>query len=382
VHDTVPQRLRSGSDRARFTFSAQELTFEPVLCRGSGGNMANCFASISVIVRARRALALMVGFLLLLAACGPDDYQKRLKDFQDCASTVIIADRAFLSNANTVEQNLFIDQQIFERKPFGPADVEKRTIITPEEIKLRTDALDALSQYTSSLATLANGKSDTTTGQNMKASSSSLQSSATKASSQTVSTEKQKAFNEKFSGLATAAAAAIGAVAQAILDHKAHNEIKKSVRATDKDVTTLIAFIGDDAQGFYLRQESQLSIYGVQLYKIYQCEVDVNERNDKSPNDSDVNICWHPKDYQADPALLLTLGDRLKSYPQQQEILVKANPQPAIVQLQKAHEALVTYVTADKNSTNLSGVVNEVNNLVTAAKPLGQAIQTLLSAKK
>jgi hypothetical protein len=326
--------------------------------------------------------ALMVGFLVLLVACGPDDYQKPLKDFQDSANTVITADREFLANANAVEENLFIDQQIFERKPFGPADVAQRTIITPEEIKLRTDALDALSQYTTSLATLANGKSDTTSGQEMKASSSSLQTSATKASSQTGSTETQKTFNKKFSGLATAAAAGIAAVAQAILDHKARNEIKKSVQATDKDITILIEFIGDDAQAFYLRQQSQLSIYGVQLYKIYQCEVDVNERSDKSSSDSDVKICWHPKDYQADPALLLTLGDRLKAYGQQQAILAKANPQPAIEKLQKAHEALVTYVTADKNSTNLSSVVDEVNNLAAAAKPLGQAIQNLTSAKK
>jgi hypothetical protein len=344
--------------------------------------MFNWFACISAGLRPRRALALLVGFVVLLVACGPDDYQKPIKEFQDSANIVIAADRIFLANANTIEENLFIDQQIFERKLFGPADVQGRTIITPEEIKLRTDALDALSQYTTSLATLANGKPDTTSGEKMKASSSSLESSAAKAGSQAPSSKEQKAFGEKFSGLANTAAAAIGAVAQAILQHKARIEIKKSVQTTDKDVTALIAFIGDDAQGFYLRQQSQLGIYGVQLYKIYQCEVDVQERDGKTPSDAEVQICWHPKDYQADPALLLTLSDRLKSYRQQQAILEKANPQPAIAKLQKAHEALVAYVTADKNSKNLSTVIDEVNSLVAATKPLEQAIHSLLSAKK
>jgi hypothetical protein len=349
---------------------------------GSGGNVPNGFASVFAPPRPRRATTVLVALVVLLVACGPGDYQKPIKEFQDAANIVIAADRAFLDNANSVEENLFIDQRIFERKTFSSDDVEKQAIITPEEIKLRTDALDALAQYTTSLATLANGKSDTTSGEKMKDSSSSLQSSASKASSQPGATKDQKAFNEKFSGLATAAAAAIGAVAQAILQHKAHNEIKKSVRATDKDVTVLISFIGDDAQGFYLRQRSQLGIYGVQLDKIYQCEVDVNERNDKSATDPDIRICSHVKDYQADPALLLNLGDRLKSYRQQQALLEKANPEPAIEKLQKAHEALVAYVTGDKNSKKLSDVIDEVNSLVAAAKPLEQAIHSLISAKK
>lgn len=344
--------------------------------------MSNRFASVFVSLRPRRGTPLLVALAVLSVACGPDDYQKTIKEFQDAANTVIAADRTFLANANSIEENLFIDQQIFERQPFGPADVEKRTIISPEEVKLRTNALDALSQYTTSLATLANGKPDTTSGEKMKDSSSSLQSSATKASSQTASTKDQKTFNNKFAGLATAAAAAIGVVAQAILQHKAHNEIKKSVQATDKDVTALISFIGEDAQGFYLRQQSQLGIYGVQLFKIYQCEVDVNERNDKVATEPEIKICWHAKDYQADPALLLTLSDRLKSYRQQQALLEKANPAPEIVKFQKAHEALVAYVTAEKNSKNLASVIDEVNSLVAGVKPLEQAIHSLMSEKK
>jgi len=49
---------------------------------------------------------------------------------------------------------MFIDQQVFEQKPFGPDDVKKQILITLEEIKLRTDALSALSQYTTNLSNL------------------------------------------------------------------------------------------------------------------------------------------------------------------------------------------------------------------------------------
>jgi hypothetical protein len=154
------------------------------------------------------ARIVVTGSFIVSLACGPEDYQKPIQGFQNAANTVIAADRAFLSNENSIEESLYIDQQVFERKPFGSDDVANRAIISPAEIKFRTEALDALSQYTTNLATLAQGKADPSTGQTMKKSSDALQTSATKAGSQAGSNKTQSAFNTKFSGVATAAAAA------------------------------------------------------------------------------------------------------------------------------------------------------------------------------
>jgi len=327
---------------------------------------------------------IVIAPVVLALACGPQDYQKSIQDFQNAANTLVAAERSFLSNENTIEQNKFIDQQVFERKPFGPADVANQIIISPAEIKLRTGALDALSQYMTSLATLAQGKTDPSTGQNMKTSSTNLQTSATKAGSQAGSNEKQAAFNAKFSGVATAAATAIGAVAQVILAHKARNKIRESVEATDKEGAALINLIGDDAQVSYLRQQNQLGAYGVQLYNDYKCEIKVDTKidTDSAPDTNEVKCPAKGKGVQADPVKLLTLADRLKSFQMQQATLENANPAPAIAQMQKAHEALVAYVSSNNNAGKLSDLITEVQNFVSAAQPLGQAVQSLITASK
>lgn len=324
--------------------------------------------------------AVLTGFFITFLSCGPEDYQKPIEGFQTAANIVIAADRAFLSNENTIEQNSYIDKQVFEQKPFGPADIAKQTIISPAEIKLRTDALDALSHYTTSLATLAQGKADPSTGQKMKTSSDNLQASGTKADSQTGSTGTQSAFSKKFSGVATAAAAAIGAVAKLVIAHKARNEIKQSVVSTDEDITKLISLIRDDAQGSYERQKTQLGNYGVQLYNDYKCEI----QRDGGPaaDAAEVTCPKREKGVQADPVILLTLADRIKAFELQQATLESANPAPAIAQMQKAHESLVAYVSADKDPKKLADLITDVQNFVNASQPLGQAVQSLMKAAK
>lgn len=321
----------------------------------------------------------VLGLGLLLLGCSPEDYQKPIQGFQSASDTVIAADRAFLDNENNVEQDLYIDQQVFGREKFGPADVDKKVIISDEEIKFRTEALDALAQYTASLASLAQGKAQASSGQDMKASSDKLKASATKAGSKATPDKSPAAFNTKFSGLATAAAAAIGAVAQLIVEHRAETEIKKSVQITDKDVTVLIGLIYDDAQGSYLRQQSQSGIYGVQLYKDYECEISDSGR---SSSDGGAVDCSRRAGEHADPIALLSLADRLKAYRRSQATLENANPAPAIQKMQKSHEALVAYVTSNKNPEKLSDLIKEVKDFVSAAQPLGDAVQHLLSSTK
>jgi hypothetical protein len=337
---------------------------------------------LSVCVsKASRSIASIIAVSCLAAslACGPEDYQKPITGFQEASSSVIAADRIFLANENTIEESKFIDQMVFEQKPFGPEDIDKQTIITPEEIKLRTAALDALSKYTVNLAALASGKPATAVGTDCKTLSTNLQGLAKDASARPNPNKSQAAFNTKFSGVAGAAASAIGAVAQLIIEHKARVEIEKSVTATDHEVTELINLISDDANGSYLRQKSQLSIYGVQLYKDYSCEI---TPTDASPARTDGVQC--PKraaGSQADPIALLALADRIKSFRSQQTTLENANPGPAIEKMRKAHENLVAYVT-HKNPETQQQLLSSIQDFLKAAQPLGQACQDLVKATK
>ena len=96
----------------------------------------------------------------------------------------------------------------------------------------------------------------------------------------------QASFNAKFSGVATAAATVIGAVAQLVIARRARHEIEQSVKDSNKQIAELIALIADDAQGSFLRQQSQLGAYGVQLYKDYSCEISAPAREFRSRRSS------------------------------------------------------------------------------------------------
>jgi hypothetical protein len=183
--------------------------------------------------------------------------------------------------------------------------------------------------------------------------------------------------------VASAASSAISAVATLIINHKARTEIEKSVKETDPAITALIELISTDAQDSYERQKTQLENYGLDVYKMYQCEVAVVAlpRPD-APKPEGPTCRQRAPGVDSDPASLLSLADRIKSYSAQQATLANANPAPAIAKMQKAHQALVAYVSSKNSPTTLSVLVADVQNFITAALPLGQAVEALVKASK
>lgn len=301
-------------------------------------------------------LFLLLAMLFFLQmGCGLEDYQKPIQQFQDASTVVINATRAFLNNMNVIEQNAVLDDVVFQRKTLDLPGLNKVQIISPEEIKIRTDALDALTQYTANLAQLARGKAASTVGDSTTKLSASLKTLADDAR-RLPAAKATFLDNAKFSGVLNGAAEAVGAVAQLIVERRARREIERSLETNDAAVTALIQQISDDATGAYLRQRSQLGAYGDQLSRDYQLELKGNP----------------------DPTLLLGLASTIKSYRIQVSQLSEANPAPAIDKMRKAHEALVGYVKSNKNPKTFAELITAVQNFVTAARPLGQAIQALI----
>ena len=304
------------------------------------------------------ALALFT-LIALQPACGPEDYQKPIEQFQDASTVVINTTRTFLNNMNVIEQNEQLDDMFFERKPLDLPGLNKVEIISLEEIRIRTAALDALTQYTSNLAQLAQGKAGSAVGDSTTKLASSLKTLASDAQ-KLPPTKATFLDNPKFSGIVGASASAVGAVAQLIVAHKARREIEQSIESNDAAVTSLIEQIGNDATGAYLRQQSQLGAYGDQLTRDYSVEIKGTP----------------------DPILLLSLASTVKNYRIQQSQLSEANPATAIDKLKKAHEALVSYLKSGKNPKTLAQFVNAVQDFYTAAQPLGEAVHALISAGK
>jgi hypothetical protein len=296
-------------------------------------------------------------FFAFQVGCGPEDYQKPIQQFQDASTVVINTTREFLKNENTLEQNKAIDDLVFSKKPLSLPELDNTEIISQKEIKIRIDALDALAQYTSNLAQLAQGKTGSAVGDSTKKLSDSLKTLADDAG-KLPATKATFLNNANFSGATSAAANAIGAVAQLIVEHKARRQLEQSIVSNDVAVKALIKQIGIDATGSYERQKSQLGAYGDQLFKDY------DDERTKNP----------------DPILLLGFARIIKSYRTQKSQLSGANPAPAIDKMEKAHEALVSYVKSGKNPKTFAELVTAVQGFVSAAKPLGQAVQALISA--
>jgi hypothetical protein len=93
--------------------------------------------------RAICVLSLAILFVLEVG-CGTEDYQKPIQQFEDASTVVINTIRLFSNNMNVIQQNEVLDNVVFERKPLDLPGLNKVEIISPDEIRIRTNALDAL----------------------------------------------------------------------------------------------------------------------------------------------------------------------------------------------------------------------------------------------
>lgn len=304
----------------------------------------------------RRALLALV-ILLLLTGCVPDqDYTPVVRQFQQSSDTLARSFHTLLINANLVEYEHYIDTQTFDRAQLAPAEIDSRAVITPEELKLRSDAILALAQYTSALATLAQGKEE---GQ--------IVADATTASTSfsTLATDAQTAAAAKhlipstadYAGPISSAASAAGIILGLIERHRTHEEIRQSIEKNDPALTTLFDMIGTESQAIYERQKSTQRAQGILLFADYNREI-------TQPNPD--------KDY------LLQLSERIKQFRRDESLVVQCDPTAAIAAFKKAHDALVAVILAPKDARprTLAELVTSVKSFATEVEPLADGVQT------
>ena len=310
----------------------------------------------------RRKLVITVAILAVfgaLAACGTQDYQKPVQQFQNASAVVASAARDMLAHVNVVEQNGFIDQAVFERKPIDLPQIRQYELISADEISVRTKALDQLQAYASNLASLAQGKDVSAISDQTNSLSKSLSALSKEASNLPVS---KASFlkNAQFGSALQVAAQGIGLVAQAIAQHKARTELQKAIVDNQKPIDDLINLLGEELEAAYERQKATLSAQQVYFSKAYE-----HERAENHP----------------DPNALLSLGDRLKSYIQQRSALEAADPAPSLKSMQGAHDALVKYAQSNHDPQSLHDLLNAAQAFVNEVQPFGQALQTFLNSK-
>ncbi|MEO6815341.1 MAG: hypothetical protein ABI177_01465 [Edaphobacter sp.] len=305
-------------------------------------------------------LSLLVLFFLM--GCVPDqDYTPVVKQFQQSADTLAQAFQTLLTNANLVEYDHYIDSQAFDHAALSPAEIDSRAVITPAELKLRSDAILALAQYTSALATLVQGKEEAQIVADATTASTSFSTLATDAQTAAAGHHLIPTTAD-YAGPISSAASAAGIILGLIERHRTHEEIRQSIEKNDPALSALFDMLGTESQSIYERQKSTQRAQGVLLFTDYNREI---------------ALAAPDKDY------LLQLSDRIKQFRRNQTLVAQADPTAAIAAFKKSHDALVAVILAPKDTRprNMAELVTSVKSFAAEVEPLADRVQSTSSKK-
>jgi hypothetical protein len=268
-----------------------------------------------------------VATLLSISGCVSDDeVDKATNQFVQAATTLTHDYQSLLANANTVEANNYIVNQTFAAEPINDPGIKGSAVLSADEIKSRGDAIKALTDYTTALATLAAGKPGDQIQADVATASTSAKSVTTGITTLVV-TPPKGAKAPDFGTPAAAAATAIGDVLKVIENHRSASEIRASIKENDAKITPLYKALEDEYTFYFERQTSQMRLVEITLLHTYN-----------------VAIAAKP----VDQAQLLQLSDHLEQYEKDSAALETSDPTAAIKGFESAHAALVDLVTAVK----------------------------------
>lgn len=306
-------------------------------------------------------LALLAVTLIFLSGCVPDqDYTPVVTQFQQSAATLAESFHTLLANANLVEYEHYIDTQTFDHGQLSPTEIDSRAVITPEELKLRSDAILALAQYTTALATLAQGKQEAQIVQDAETATTSFSTLATDAQTTAVHHHLISSTAD-YAGPVAGAAAAAGIILGLIERHRSHEEIRNSIEKNDPALTALFDLLGTESTAIYERQKSTQRAQGVLLFADYNREI-----AQPAPD----------KDY------LLQLSERIKQFRRNQVLVSQCDPAPAIAAFKKSHDALVAVILAPKNDKpkSVAELVASVKSFAAEVQPLAAGVKATSTA--
>lgn len=308
--------------------------------------------------RPHRLLSVCALLLLVFSTgCGNDDVQRPISQFQGASAIVIAAARTTYQGMNDIEESAELNREIFSGEQFDETKIKAVDVITPDELSVRVNALNQLSRYTSALADLAALKAPAQVTQKFQDVGSGFTTVAADAA-KLVNRQGSGIDNTKLSGVVNVVSAGIGVVVRAIEEHRARKEIEKQIRDHDGDVQALTKLLGDELEIAYQRRIATERNFGNFLR-------DALETERKKPN-------------QGDPVLRMLLGERYRDWRARQPVVANADPRPSIDAMQKAHAALVAYLSADKSPKSLSELYAAAESFFDRVQPLGQAIAALI----
>jgi hypothetical protein len=314
----------------------------------------------AIFIRHKRRLlfvSTLAGVLSLSGCVADDEVDKATAEFVQASATLTQSYQALLMNANLVEADNFIVNQAYAvNEAFAPTPgpitdpkIKATAVLTDSEIKSRTDAIKALADYTTALATLAAGKPGAQIQADAATASGSVKSLTTDLTTLVVTTP-AGGTAPNFASPAAAAATAIGDVLKVIENHQSAKAIRDSIKSEDGKITPLYEAMEKESAKFFDRQKTAMNTVNLTLLSRYN-----------------VAIANHP----IDQGYLLQVSDLLRQHQKDVVVLSASDPTKAIGDFEATHVALVKLVAADQTADKkkfLAELIAEIKSFIAEVK--------------
>ena len=291
----------------------------------------------------------LVGALWISGCVADDEVDKATTQFVQATTTLSQAYQTLLTNANLVEAQNYIVNQTFAAAEINDPGIKSSALLTSDEVKLRADAIKALSGYTTALATLAARKSGDQIQADAATASSNIKSFTTDLSSVVVTVPKGGKAPD-FATPAATAATAMGDVLKLIENHRSALEIRASIKTNDAKITPLYEVMETESTFYLTRQAEQMRLVEITVLRKYNVAIEAKPINEVQ---------------------LLQLSDRLEQYEKDSAALSTCDPTAAIKAFESAHTALINLVTATKQEDKkklLAVLIAQLNSFIAEVK--------------
>jgi hypothetical protein len=302
-------------------------------------------------------IAALAGLFCVSGCVYDDEVDKATTQFVQASTTLTQAYQALLTNANSIEAEDYINNETFAamlKQPLPTAqitgpDIANSAILTPAEIKLRVDAMKALTDYTTALATLAAGKPGEQIQADAATASSSVKTFTTDLTPFITDPPKGTKAPD-FASPASVAVTAIGDVLKVIENHQSAAQIRESIETNDAKIMPLYKTMEAEASGFFQRVTTDTNTFYLGVLGSYNNALVAEPVNQ---------------------VLVLQLSNELQQSEKNLTALSASDPTSAINGFESSHEALVNLITATTTQDKkkfLAELIAQVKSFVSEVK--------------
>ena len=293
----------------------------------------------------RHSIHLLLIFLFVSFSCAVNKFRQPITNFQTATAVVVAHARSVIIDLNRVQRNRMIARHREENKPIQLRDLKDSRLIQNDDLNVRLQALDNLSDYVDLLVQIANSDAPDRIARSAVGLSDAMNTLTTTVSGLTTPT------NNAFKTVFTTASPAIAEILRSIAQKKIKEAVETAVLKGEKPINDLIAAIGDDLEVAFFQRRANMEEDREALLHQYNTEVTKNPRSERA---------------------LEELSKQVMAHEDLMDELANASPKSTLNAMAKAHSKLVAYAH-DKSPGSFAEAAEAIEIFVAIGKKFGEA---------